>query len=305
MTKTRPMNLKDSINKFLLHLEVVRKFSIHTLRNYRQDLKSFIDFVDEQKISKHLIRNYLANLNYRGLSKRTISRHLSVVRSFFKFLVKEKKITENPAEDISSPKGKYLLPQILSYNEIEILFSQPNVKKLLGFRDRCIIELFYSSGLRISELAGLNRDDFDFECRSLRIRGKGKKERIVPITKNVSKLIQKYLKHPKRFEEKKPYAEKDSNAIFLNKWGYRLSTRSIDRLFKSYLRKSGMAANVTPHSIRHSIATHWLEKGMDLKTIQVLLGHSSMSTTTIYTHVSGKLKYREYLATHPRAKKKV
>lgn len=299
------MSLQNNIHKFLEHLEVVRGVSPHTLRNYRLDLKAFLTFAKNAPVDKRLIRSYLAHLNMRGVSKRTALRHLSALRSLFKYLMKEKKIQENPAAEISSPKLDKPLPKALSYEEVEALFNQPDIETLLGFRDRCILELFYSSGLRISELAGLNRGDFDFPARALRVRGKGKKERLVPITKNVAKWIQDYLKHPVRFEKDKPHMQKDPEAIFLNKWGNRLTTRSIDRLFKGYLRKSGMAARVTPHTIRHTIATHWLEKGMDLKTIQVLLGHSSLSTTTIYTRVSTKLKQDVYLATHPRAKKSV
>lgn len=300
---TSVMNLKDSIHHFLHYLEVVRGASPHTLRNYRLDLKAFLAFTDNKPVDKRLVRNYLSHLNMRGVSKRTMLRHLSAVRSLFKYLMKEKKITENPASEIGSPKLDKPLPKSLSYSEVEALFNQPNTEELLGFRDRCILELFYSSGLRVSELAGLNRRDFDFPSRSLRVHGKGKKQRIVPITKNVAKWVQDYLKHPQRFSEGKPYAEKDPDAIFLNKWGERLSTRSIDRLFMKYLRMSGMAARITPHTIRHTIATHWLEKGMDLKTIQVLLGHSSLSTTTIYTRVSTKLKHEVYAKAHPRAKK--
>ncbi|NGX50603.1 MAG: Tyrosine recombinase XerD [Chlamydiae bacterium] len=297
------MDLKESINHFLHYLEVAQGASPHTLRNYRLDLKGFLGFAKQAPIDKRMIRDYLAQLNERALSKRTVLRHLSALRSLFKYLMKKKIISENPVSEIGSPKLDKPLPKALSYSEVEALFNQPNIEELLGFRDRSILELFYSSGLRLSELAGLNRSDFSFTARSLKVSGKGKKQRIVPITKSVAIWIQDYLKHPKRHEEGKPYTERDKSAIFLNKWGERLSTRSIDRMFKGYLRSSGMAARITPHTIRHTIATHWLEKGMDLKTIQVLLGHSSLSTTTIYTRVSTRLKHEVYERSHPRAKK--
>jgi len=159
------------------------------------------------------------------------------------------------------------------------------------------MELFYSSGLRVSELVGLNRTDFDPSNGMLHIRGKGKKERRIPITKNAAKWIGDYLNHPGRIQ-------KDEAAIFLNKWGTRLTVRSVDRNFESYLLQSGLAATITPHTIRHTIATHWLEKGMDLKTIQLLLGHSSLATTTIYTQVSTKLKKEVYNKAHPSAQTK-
>ena len=208
-----------------------------------------------------MIRSYLAHLQIKGISKRTVLRHLSSLRSMFKYLLKEKKIRENPAAEVGSPKLDKLIPGALSYAEVQELFDQPNTEKLFGLRDRSIMELFYSSGLRISELVSINRRDIDFHSRSLRVKGKGKKERIVPITQNVAKWIQKYLDDSRRYEEGKPHFQKDSDAIFLNKWGKRLTTRSIDRLFKIYLQKSGLAGHITPHTIRHTIATHWLEMG--------------------------------------------
>jgi len=299
------MNLKNDIQDFIYYLENAQNASKHTIRNYQLDLKAFVDFIGERKIDKKLIRDYLTALQMKGVSKRTALRHLSSIRSLFKYLLKNKKIPENFAANIGSPKLEQSIPKALSYQEIETFFRQPNPKKFLGLRDRCIMELFYSSGLRISELARLNRSDFNFIARSIRVRGKGKKERIIPITQTVAQWIQLYLKDPRRYEQEKPYSEKDPDAIFLNKWGKRLTVRSIDRLFKHYLQKSSLAGRITPHTIRHTIATHWLEKGMDLKTIQVLLGHSSLGTTTIYTHVSSKLKREVYQKFHPRAKKNV
>lgn len=297
------MNLKSVIQDFIHQMEVVKNASEHTLRNYHLDLKAFETFAKKETIDKKLIRSYLGHLQMKGVSKRTVLRHLSSLRSLFKYLLKEKKIKENPTADIGSPKLDKPIPKALSYQEVEELFKQPITEELLGLRDRSIMELFYSSGFRVSELAGLNRSDFNFRARSLRVRGKGKKERIVPITQSVAKWIQNYLADVRRYEVGKPHNQKDPDAIFLNKWGDRLTTRSIDRLFKNYLRKSGLAGNITPHTIRHTIATHWLENGMDLKTIQVLLGHSSLGTTTIYTRVSTNLKREVYERSHPRAKK--
>jgi integrase/recombinase XerC len=207
-------------------------------------------------------------------------------------------------EEIESPKLGKRIPGILAYDQVERLFSQPDTTDYLGFRDRCIMELLYSSALRISELTGLNREDLDSRNQRLRVRGKGKKERIVPITKTATQWIHDYLNHPERMlDSNRHQAQIDPHAIFLNKWGQRLSVRSIDRHFKDYLRHSGLAATITPHTIRHTIATHWLEKGMDLKTIQTLLGHSSLATTTIYTQVSMGLKRQVYNKAHPLAKK--
>ena len=257
-----------------------------------------------EKIDKWHIRSYLSFLYDQKKKNRTILRHLSSLRSFFKYLVKEKILVCSPLDDIEGPKREKRLPLFLSYPQIENLFSRPDVTTYLGLRDRAIMELFYSSGLRLSELAALNRLDLDRSQFLLRIQGKGKKERIVPITQNAAKWILSYLEHPERFLKTKAHeAQKDERALFLNKWGTRMTTRSIDRNFKHFLKKSGLAEKITPHTIRHTIATHWLENGMDLKTIQLLLGHSSLSTTTIYTHVSSKLKREVYDKTHPRAKK--
>lgn len=299
--------MMEHAKSFLEYLKVVKNASEHTIRNYRIDLERFIAFLDTPKldsIDKRAIRGYLSALALKPAPKRTVLRHISTLRSFFKYLLKEKILSHNPMDEIESPKLEKTIPVSLSYDQVERLFAQPDTQTYLGFRDRCIMELFYSSGLRISELAGLNRKDFDGVNFTLNVFGKGKKQRIVPITKNAAGWIQDYLNHPQRHNEGESHKpQKDDQAIFLNKWGKRLTVRSIDRSFEAYLKKSGLAGDITPHTIRHTIATHWLEKGMDLKTIQVLLGHRSLATTTIYTQVSSKLKREVYEKAHPLAKK--
>lgn len=295
----------DLINQFLDYMKVVKNASEHTIRNYHLDLKAFKNYLasDFEKlayIDKRTIRNYLAHLNAKQAAKRTLLRHIGSLRSFFHYLKREKLIQRNPMEEIESPKLEKKLPTFLSYDQVERLFAQPDTTSYLGFRDRCIMELFYSSGLRVSELVGLCRRDFDALNFMLHIRGKGKKERKVPITKNAAKWLEDYLKHPQRFLESKEHKpEKDTEAVFLNKWGERITVRSVDRNFEYYLFQSGLSASITPHTIRHTIATHWLEKGMDLKTIQILLGHTALATTTIYTQVSTKLKRAVYDKAHP------
>jgi integrase/recombinase XerC len=287
--------MKERFIGYLDYLRVVKNASEHTLRNYGLDLEAFQAYsknVSLQEVDKKMIRGYLAHLNLRQAKKRTILRRLSSLRSFFKYLLKEGHLKADPMEEIQGPKLEKTIPTPLNYEQVQRLFEQPDTHTYLGFRDRCIMELFYSSGLRISELVGMNRSDFDPTNLTLRIKGKGKKERVIPITQNGAAWIKSYLNHPER-------KEVDTTAIFLNKWGKRLSVRSIDRKFERYLLGSGLAAKVTPHTIRHTIATHWLEKGMDLKTIQTLLGHSSLATTTIYTQVSTHLKKEVYDKTHP------
>jgi integrase/recombinase XerC len=295
------MQTFKAVVQFLDHLKLMKGASVHTLRNYSMDLNEFFSFVSENRqdfplhlITKRSIRRYLAALYDDKKSTQTILRKISSLRSFYKYAVQEKWVTENPIEDIERPKKEKKLPVSINYAQIELLFSQPDICDYLGLRDRAIMELFYSSGLRLSEVAGLNKKDFDAENLILNIFGKGKKQRQAPITKTAADWILRYLNHQMR-------KETDNQAIFLNKWGSRLSPRSIDRNFAAYFKKTGISEKITPHTIRHTIATHWLENGMDLKTIQLLLGHTSLSTTTIYTHVSPKLKREVYDKTHPRA----
>lgn len=287
----------NAIALFLEYLEVAKNASEHTLRNYRIDLHSFAEFTKDipfHEINRRTIRNYMAHLSEGKKSKRTIVRHLSALKSFFKFAFSKKLIDHNPAEEVETPKLDKKIPSSLSYEQVRRLFEQPDPATVLGLRDRAIMELFYSSGLRISELTGLNRADFNPAELLIRLRGKGKKERVIPLTRKAADWIEKYLNHPERLEG-------DREAIFLNRHGTRLTVRSVDRNFERYLTASGLAGDITPHTIRHAIATHWLENGMDLKTIQVLLGHSSLATTTIYTQVSQKLKKEVYDKAHPRA----
>lgn len=317
--------------QFLKHLKIIKNASEHTIRNYAIDLNLFKEYLEDfysvppnerqkkiqvnnghsegskivfslNEIDRKTIRGFLAWLHTNQQNKRTVARRLSSLRSFFKYLYSQSIISSDPTEDIESLKLDKTIPSPLSYQQVELLLSQPDTSSYLGFRDRAIMELLYSSGLRVSELVSLNKKDFDAQQLIVKLKGKRKKERIVPITKNAAHWIKEYLEKPERLLDTDEHAaQKDAEAIFLNKHGTRLTTRSVDRKFDEYLSRSGLAGHITPHTIRHTIATHWLENGMDLKTIQILLGHSSLSTTTIYTQVSSKLKRKVYDETHPRA----
>ena len=322
--------------QFLDYLKTVKNASDHTRRNYTIDLNSLKNYIEKEvlecsdddvsakirhnevyrersklndniidinAIDRRLIRNFLAYLQDKKIHRSTIVRRLSSLRSFFKYCFRQKLVISNPLEDIEGPKIEKRIPYSLSYDELQRFFGQPDLNNYLEFRDRCIMELFYSSGLRVSELVFLNREDFDHRNMLLRVRGKGKKERVIPITRNAADWIKEYLEHPERHKDIDGHlSQVDDQAIFLNKLGTRITTRSVDRKFDKYLTLSGLAGKITPHTIRHTIATHWLENGMDLKTIQMILGHTSLVTTTIYTHVSGKLKKEVYDKAHPRAK---
>jgi integrase/recombinase XerC len=288
------MDYFKAVDQFLSHLNLAKGVSEHTLRGYRLDLISFFSFAAGEEVTKRLVRRFLAYQYEKKASSRTILRRLSALRSFYRHAIRENWVVENPMEEIDSPKKEKRLPVSITYEQVQHLFSQPDISNYLGFRDRAIMELFYSSGLRLSEVAGLNLRDFDAKNLILNIFGKGKKQRQAPITATAADWLTRYLNHPER-------NEKEMGPIFLNKHGTRLTPRSIDRNFAAYLKASGLSERVTPHTIRHTIATHWLENGMDLKTIQLLLGHTSLATTTIYTHVSSKLKREVYDKTHPRA----
>ncbi len=301
---------EKAVDRFLEHLNVVKNTSEHTVRNYSIDLNTLKSYLEKESDSPLLIetidrkrlRSFIAHLSAHNKSKATIARHISCLRSFFKYAFLQKLISINPIEDLESPKLDKKIPVSLSYEQVLRLFDEPDLSTYLGFRDRAIMELFYSSGLRINELASLNRNDFDPKSFLIKLKGKGKKERIVPITKNAADWILKYLNHQERHMVFQGHlAEADPEAVFLNKLGTRLTTRSIDRNFEKHLTASGLSGHITPHTIRHTIATHWLENGMDLKTIQVILGHTSLTTTTIYTQVSTTLKKQTYDKAHPRA----
>ncbi|MFN0064623.1 MAG: tyrosine recombinase XerC [Chlamydiales bacterium] len=316
-----------SAYRFLEYLRYVKNASEHTVRNYCIDLNALKIFLEKHlnlkptekihfdrpysgeseriplsQIDRLVLRRFLAELADNKIAKRSVVRRLSSLRSYFKFCIQQNLLEKNPLELLESPKLDKRIPYSLSFGEVQRLFDQPDTSGYLGFRDRVIMELFYSSGLRVSELVGLNRADLDQESLLVKLRGKGRKERVVPITKNAADWIKAYLDHNERHKNFDGHlAQVDDQAIFLNRNGTRLTARSVDRNFDKYLTASGLAGKVTPHTIRHTIATHWLENGMDLKTIQTLLGHSSLATTTLYTQVSTRLKKEVYDKTHPRA----
>jgi integrase/recombinase XerC len=301
------MEFKDAMKRFLTYLQISKGASEHTIRGYRIDLQGIINASSEdplllEAVTKRTIRHFLSCLYEKRASSRTILRRLASLRSFYKFAIQEKLVFENPLEEIESPKREKKLPVSVSYAQVEQLLSQPDLTDYLGLRDRTIMELMYSSGLRLSEVVGLNKSHLDAKNQQLTIFGKGKKQRITPITQTALNWLARYLQSPERLLDCRNHrAETDPFPIFLNRWGKRLTARSVDRHFAAYLKASGLSEHITPHTIRHTIATHWLEQGMDLKTIQLLLGHCCLSTTTIYTHVSSKLKRDVYDKTHPRA----
>ena len=294
--------LDGLIQPFLDFLRVAKGASPHTLRGYEIDLLQFqaAAGICLTEVGKKEIRAFLAGLQQAEYKRRTVLRKVATLRSFYKYLCQHGLMHRNPMHEIDPLKGQKPLPKALSKEEVETFLSLPDVATFLGVRDKVILELLYSSGLRISELMGLNWADIDLEARLLKVRGKGKKERVVPMTKLAGHWLLNYRDHPERKEGGIWHqAEKDHLAVFLNRWGERLTTRSCDRLFRQYQLQSGMSQRITPHTLRHSIATHLLENGMDLRTIQEILGHESLSTTQIYTKVGYQLKKEIYSKSHP------
>jgi integrase/recombinase XerC len=288
------------VRAFLSFLSAEKEASDHTVKNYQIDLREFSEALRAKEIDgiSHLdIRAFLAFLKDRGYSKNSISRKLACVRSFFKYLLRENVLTANPALNVSSPKRDKRLPKFLDLSEITHLLEAPSKNSWKEKRDKAILETLYSSGLRVSELVGLNHDDVDIFSGLVRVRGKGKKERIVPLGNVALQAVQNYLQmHPPKEDHagvKKP--------LFVNRSGGRLTDRSIRRMILKYVRRIALNKEVSPHMLRHSFATHMLDRGADLRSVQELLGHENLSTTQIYTHVTTKRLKEAYDAAHPRA----
>ncbi len=298
--KDFPSNAKTHINQFLKYLEVERDSSSHTLRAYRKDLEEFFRFVNVKPEDVEIadVRGIIAVQMKSGLNKTTVSRRLASVRSFFKFLYREGYKKLNPAKLVPNPKTPKLLPKFLSVDDTFLLVEKPEGHGLLSARDRAILELLYSSGLRVSELSRLDVEDINTKEGLLKVKGKGKKERIVPVGSKALDAIKSYS------VEKIPLRKKDK-ALFLNRTGSRLTDRGIRRIVVKYARMVGISGRIGPHALRHTFASHLLQGGADLRVIQELLGHSSLSTTQKYTHLDVTHLIDVYDNAHPFAKEKV
>jgi len=291
---------------FIAKLEHENGFSEHTLRAYHKDLLQFDNFLKVEKyssletINHLLLRRFLAVLRSKNYSKTTIARKLASIRSFFKFLIREGELASNPFEMLRTPKQDKKLPHFLSINEVDVLLETPDRSTVMGLRDMAIMETLYSTGIRVSELVGLDEGNIDFFAGMIKVQGKGKKERLVPIGSHAIKAINEYL--DSRSKSKKEEEEKVSRSepLFLNKFGGRLTARSVARSLNKYLKMSGVNLLTSPHTFRHSFATHLLDKGADLRSVQEMLGHSSLSTTQVYTHITTERLKNVYDKAHPR-----
>jgi integrase/recombinase XerC len=306
---TEPREVTD----FLLHLEKERDVSPHTLTAYRRDLEEFVKFLGKyygvsawswQGLDRLAVRGFLAHQTRRKLNKRSIARGLSAVRSFYKYLHRNEQVEANPARGVNSPKQDKYLPGYLDRAQIEQLFQSAGLKaqegKFSDVRNAAMLELFYSTGMRLSELRGINRMDIDLLSQQVKVRGKGRKERIIPLGDHAQLALRNY--ESKRDEVLRVVGQAgDRTAFFLSSRGTRISVRAIQNAVKGFLQKFDESAGLSTHSLRHTFATHLLDAGADLRAVQELLGHASISTTQIYTHTSVERLKQVYQKAHPRA----
>jgi integrase/recombinase XerC len=300
------MTIEHNLNSYMNHLAGEKNSSQYTLRNYRREIGEFLEFIKRRQISawdkvdKEVVRDYLSWLNAEEYAKASVARRLSELRSFCRYLIREKVLATNPFDAVSAPKLPKRLPRFLSNDEVKSLLAAPPTSDPQGLRDRAILELLYAAGMRVSELAGLNLSDVDGTRAQIKVLGKGNKERYVLIGKPALRAVLTYIREGRP----KLIGKKTSNAIFLNRFGTRLTVRSVQMTLAKYAMLAGIKGDVTPHVLRHTFATHLLDGGADLRSVQELLGHESLSTTQIYTHVTQTKSREVYMDSHPGARKK-
>ncbi len=297
-----PRSVPGEIKDFVRYLSVERNLSQQTIRAYARDLHDFTDFLSREPgrsigtVDHLTIRGFLGELYSNGLSKRSVARKLATLRSFFKYLTRSGLIDSNPASAVRTPKLERKIPHFLTTEEIDRLLEAPCGDTLLALRDRAILETLYSTGVRVNELVGLNLRDLDLGGATIRVGGKGDRERLAPLGRFAVEAIEAYLR-----VRKEARIGEDNQWVFVNRTGGRLTDRSVRRLLDKYLATAGLSGKTSPHTLRHSFATHMLDNGADLRSVQELLGHKNLSTTQIYTHVTAERLKEAYASAHPRA----
>ena len=302
--------MQELVDLFLSHLKYEKNYSPHTIKHYSRDLAEFIDYLAAGKSERiirlgqidHItVRDFLSHLHQRGNQKSSIARKLSALRSFFRYLHREGKIQKNPAKLVNTPRLPQKTPRFLSFGQVDTLLQLPDTDNARGIRDRAMMELLYASGLRVSELVQLNFEDLSLDQKLIKVRGKGKKERLVPFGEKAYESLKSYLPVRGSLLQHRGNLE-ELSALFLNLWGGRLTARSFQRNLDQYVQKGALLLDVHPHLLRHSFATHLLNNGADLRSIQELLGHESLSSTQKYTHLSIEQLLKIYRESHPKAR---
>ncbi len=295
------------IERYLRYLKVERNASAYTIKSYREDLSVWLQYLHDffgrepqiEQLTASELRGYVAALHDAGYAGSSVARKLASMRSFFKFAQREGAVEGNPAKPLRNPRRERKLPHFLTTREIAQLLLAPDLTQPFGQRDRAILETTYSAGLRVSELVGLNDDDLDLEAGVVRIRGKGKRERLGPLGRYAVDALENWLAVRRLALANSPAAKRP---VFTNKFGKRLTTRSVARMLEKYLLQTGLDSKTSPHTLRHSFATHLLDGGADIRSVQELLGHKSLVTTQIYTHISTASLKEAYDRSHPRAR---
>lgn len=294
--------MKELIDTFIDYITVERGLSDNTVSSYRGDLSAYINFISKRNITvlskttKNNVTGFMLYQKDRGVSAGSIARRLAAIKSFYRFLVRERLLQEDPSSLVDTPKLWKKIPQTLSVNEVERLLSQPNIRQKQGIRDKAIIETLYACGMRVSEAVNLKIKDVNLEVGFLRCVGKGNKERVIPLGKKASASIERYI------ELSRPHllGGKESPFVFISRLGRKISRQSFWKLIKKYARTAGIKKSIKPHILRHSFATHLLERGADLRSVQEMLGHANISTTQIYTHIDRDRLKTIHRKFHPR-----
>jgi len=298
--------MQRTVQRYLRYLQVERNASEYTIKSYREDLLGLIDYLtaalghcpQPAQIDPQVLRGYVAALHDAQYARSSIARRLASMRGLFRFAQREGLVDQNPAKALRNPRPQRKLPHFLKTDELQTLLAAPSLDQPLGARDRAILETMYSAGLRVSELVGINDGDLDLDDGLVRVRGKGKRERLAPLGSYATKAVREWLSRRCLARGQTPTPQ---SPVFTNRFGGRLTTRSVARMLEKYLLQTGLNLKTSPHTLRHSFATHLIDRGADIRSVQELLGHKSLVTTQIYTHLSTAGLRQAYERAHPRA----
>lgn len=300
-------NVKKYLNLFVEYLQIEKNYSQYTIVNYVHDIEDFFSFmkaegVDQvQDVTYSDIRIYLTELHTKNYSRKSISRKISSLRSFYKLLLREKVVKENPFTLVTLPKRELKIPRVLFSEEIEKLFSISNVNEPLGQRDQALLEILYATGIRVAECCQIQVSDLDLTVSTVLVHGKGKKQRYVPFGSYAQDALERYLKDGRQKLMKKLSPTENHSYVFVNSRGKPLTSRGVRYIFDQLLKRTAMTIRISPHTFRHTFATHMLNEGADMRSVQELLGHAHLSSTQVYTHVTKEHLRKTYLSHHPRA----